>query len=51
MLPRMTLLETAAHAPDHGLALTVGIVAFACLAGLAAITMLFGSARPHTVST
>ena len=50
MLPRMMLLETAAHTANYGMAITVGAIAFATLAGVAMITMLFGSGRPHTTS-
>ena len=49
MLPRMTLLETAAHG-DSSLALTIGLIAFGTLFVLLLITVIFGSARPHTES-
>ena len=50
MLPRMTLLETAAHAADHTGSIIIGAVAFGALLALLGITVLFVSARPHTTS-
>lgn len=51
MLPRMTiLLEAAAHGGDMTGAIVTGLVVFAALLSLLAITVGFGTARPHTKS-
>ncbi|WP_232547610.1 hypothetical protein [Propioniciclava soli] len=44
----MTLLETAAHAADHTEPIIIALVAFGILLTLMAITVGYGSGRPHT---
>lgn len=44
----MTLLETVAHSGPAPL--TIGLIAFGTLFLLLLITVVFGSARPHTNS-